>query len=676
MMRFIVVFGVIFGSIIGIAAAAPPTVKIRCETREAVMGLGFLSWDTEGGNRVDENLLLPGSGVSLYVQAGDAWNPLKDVTVTEDGDSGTIRQVYRLSPETRLIWLTIVRDGDGDSPLAMRFSLDGPLPAEITGFRLLLPFNPRVTPTTAIPNHFDADGGFHLPAIISAPDFGQMVLAVSSCRPPGGREAPGDDHSAILRRRDVGGYLTSASTCLLQGSRAEKFVHLIIDLPLDDASRESTLMFSPLYLESPDGLKNRELWREARRGWFNPLQTTCRWGDPNHPFSAPPGLFANNVVSDPASASIWFYADQAFWTPRPTRDISLMNTVRATIDFWLDNKVQENGEVICYWHHTGFLDANAGPIIAAWSYVAATDDTEWLESKIERLEFIADYLIRRDIDGDGMVEARQSGNYGTLVEPYRSCAWWDALNCGHKDGYTNALIFRAWCCLADLEQKLGRTEQAKKYAAAAKKLKAAYAEILRNPETGWLAWWKSEDGTLHDYASPTLNGLAIEYGLVSPEEGRAILQKLWAKMEEVGFDRFDLGVPPMLIPVLRADYLLPDAIGCPKREDGTDTVGHYMNGGITAGHVLHFLAAHYVVGMDEKADFLLHEMMKRQAEGKFHNGVTDSAGHGIDWTDWQGNPTGYEGYLAESCRFLQAILLREPELRAKYYAPINDLKKY
>ncbi|MCL2117239.1 MAG: hypothetical protein FWH27_02310 [Planctomycetaceae bacterium] len=650
-MRLIVILSVILGSLTGVALAEQTTVKIRCETREGAPGLGFLSWDTEGGNRVDENLLLPDNGVSLYAHVGDDWNLLQDVTVSQDIAAGTIRQVYRLSPETQLIWQTTTAQSnalqEGDAALTMRFSLDGSFPAGMTGVRLLLPFNPRVTPTTAIPDRFDAAGGFNLPAIVSAPDFGQMVLAEKNGRTAGG---------------------------LLLGSRAEKIVHLVIDLPLDDASRESTLTLTPLVLKSPDGLSNRELWQKARRGWFNPLQTTCRWGDPNNPYSAPPGLLANNVVSDPASCSLWFYADQAFWTPQPTSGISIMNTVRSTTDFWLDHKVKENGEVICYWHYAGFLDANAGPIIAAWDYAAATNDTQWLESKIERLEFVADYLVSRDMDGDGMVEAIQSGNYGTLMEPNRSCAWWDALNCGHKDGYTNAVIFRAWCCLADLERKLGRTEQAKKYARYAKKLKASYAENLRNPETGWLAWWKSEDGMLHDYASPTINGMAIEYGLVSSEEGRAILQKLWEKMDEVGFSRFDLGVPPMLIPVLRADYLLPNAIGCPQREDGTDTLGHYMNGGITAGHVFHFLAAHYIVGMDEKADFLLQEMLKRQAEGKFQNGVTDAAYQGIDWTDWQGNPTGYEGYLAESCRFLQAIVIREPELRTKYYAPIVNLE--
>ena len=198
------------------------------------------------------------------------------------------------------------------------------------------------------------------------------------------------------------------------------------------------------------------------------------------------------------------------------------------------------------------------------------------------------------------------------------------------------------------------------------RLKASYANTLYNPATGWLAWWKSQDGELHDYASPVVNGLAIEYGLVAPAQGREILSRLWAKIDEVGFQHLDLGVPPMAVPVRRSDYLLPDAIGIPQQEDGADTLGHYMNGGITAGQVLHFLAAHYVVGQPERADQLLTAMLRRQSEGKFQNGVRDAQNLG---TDWSGNPTGYEGYLADNFRFLQAILLREPSFRARYSRP-------
>ncbi len=411
---------------------------------------------------------------------------------------------------------------------------------------------------------------------------------------------------------------------------------------------------------------------KARRGWFGALQPSAQWGEQDRPFSAPAGILANNVISDPASCSLWFYADQALWTPQITPDISVAALVRRSIDWWLDHRTRPTGEVVCYWDYGNFLDANAGPLIAAWDYVEATGDRAWLERRIDRLELIAEFLAKRDVDGNGMVEATQSGNRGTLKQPGRSCAWFDALNCGHKDGYTNALIYRAWRCLAELEGRLARSEKQARYRGLADRLKAAYVKTLYNPATGWLAWWKSADGELHDYATPIVNGLAIEYGLVEPGQGRDILARLWTKIDQAGFHRFDLGIPPMLVPVRRSDYLLPDGLGLPSREDGTDTFGHYQNGGITAGQVLHFLAAHYVVGQPEKADKVLWAMLGRQAEGKFQNGVRDAGYQGIDWTDWSGKPTGYEGYLADSYRFLQAALLREPSFRARYYRPLGQ----
>ncbi|PAW84011.1 MAG: hypothetical protein B9S28_06075 [Opitutia bacterium Tous-C10FEB] len=73
----------------------------------------------------------------------------------------------------------------------------------------------------------------------------------------------------------------------------------------------------------------------------------------------------------------------------------------------------------------------------------------------------------------------------------------------------------------------------------------------------------------------------------------------------------------------------------------------------------------------ERGDQLLRAMLGRQQHCGFQNGVTDSARQGIDWTNWDGQPTGYEGYLADSFRFLQAVLLREPALRAKLYRPMQ-----
>ena len=352
-------------------AAAPPVARVDLDPSD--QAITFLSWDTEGGQRVKTNLLqgvgrAPGS--SMRAAAG----------------------------------------GGGIVTISIE-------PRRAEAITLALPFDPRVTSTTILSSNWNDDGTTALPAIVNAADFGPMLLSERNHRPV---------------------------TVTLTGSRAEHWVKLELR-----ATQAIDLVFTPLLLDPPKGLRNASFWPMARRGWLNCIQPCSKWGEQGRPYSAPAGILGNNVISDPASCSLWFYADQAFFIPDPAPGVSLMPMLRRTIEYWLDQKMRkdaqgrETGEITCYWDYGNFLDANAGPIIASWDYVEATGDTKWLESKIARLEMVADFLIRRDIDDDGLIEATQSGNYNTLQEPNRSCAWWDALNCGHKDGYTNAIIYRA-----------------------------------------------------------------------------------------------------------------------------------------------------------------------------------------------------------------------------------------
>ena len=323
--------------------------------------------------------------------------------------------------------------------------------------RLIFPFDPKVTSTTVLPAEWLDDGTFRLPAVLNAPDWGPMLLAETKGRPVTGR---------------------------LEGSRSGKIVDLLLEFPAISTAEPVALSLAPLLLPPPPGLSGDSLpfWLAARRGWLNALQPCARWGEQDKPFSAPPGILGNNVISDPASISIWFYADQAFFMPEIAPGVSVMPLVRRTIDYWLDKRMRRDaagrltGEITGYWDYGDFLDAEASPLIAAWDYVESTGDLDWLRRRIELLELVANFLARRDVDGDGFVEATQPGTPNALQQPNRSDAWWDALNCGHKDGYTNALIYRAWRSLADLELKIGRSERASVYTRLADRLKAVYVE--------------------------------------------------------------------------------------------------------------------------------------------------------------------------------------------------------
>jgi hypothetical protein len=602
--------------------------------------IAFLSWDTEGGHKAETNLLRLYSPIVLRIRVNGEWRTSGDLEARRNsaGDNLT-SYTFAVAPNADIHWM-IHRSADR---LAMTISGQGRRVQDVEAVEMYFPFDAQVTPTTILPRAWSDDGLGLLPAVISAPDFGQFLLE--------------ELHSGVKAR--------------LEGNRDKHTVDLVLALPGVGTGDHCTLTFTPVRLAPPQGLADTTLWREVRRGWFNTWQPSSRWGDQNRPFSAPVGILANNVISDPVSFALPFYADQALWTPELAPGVSVMDQVRRSIDWWLEYRTDPTGEVVGYWDYRHFLDANPGILIAAWDYAEATGDLAWLKKRIEQLERLSAFLEQRDVDGDGMVEATQSGNDNTLIEPARSCCWWDALNCGHKDGYTNAIIYRAWRCLAELEGRLGRHEKQEQLTDRADRLKSVYFKTLYNPDTGWLAWWKSADGHLHDYTTPIVNGMAIEYGLVEPEEGRGILTRIWEKMREVNFTRLDLGLPCTLVPVRRADYLQPSGLGVPSREDGTDTFGDYMNGGISAGHTLHFIMAHHVVGKPEKGDELLRAMLDRQAKTGFQNGVQNQAIKGIDWTNWKGAPKGYEGYLADVFTFMQAVVLREPEKSARFYRPFT-----
>jgi hypothetical protein len=602
--------------LVSFVASGEPQVRITLD--DSRQHVTYLSWDTEGGNHCERNLLRADKGAVVELESDGKWLPL---------DSRGI-----LSVQTR---------GDG---FDLRVSFHQRQVENSQRARINFAFDAGVTPTSVLPTAIEPDGAFRFPVIVSSPDFGQMLVDVSSA---------GEAKSRLI------------------GDRPKKTLDWIVEVPWTRDGLEVLLVFRPVRLPTPKGSQDDARWRLARRAWFNALNLTSQWGDQKARFSAPVGILGNNVLSDPASCSLWMYADMAMFVPEMPGGIKTAPFLRRSLDHWLDNRMRPNGNVIGYWDYDEFIDSPASMLISAWDYIEMSGDKAWLTDRIPLLERIADYALSRDIDGDGLIEAVPSGNLGSLKQPKRSSCWFDAINFGHKDAYANALTYRGFRCMADLETRLKREDHARKYTDAAKKLKKAYTPALLNPATGWIAMWRSQDGQLHDYACPFISGYAIEYGLVDHEAGKRIVDKLHAKIDAAGFTRFDLGLPCILDPIRPGDYLQP-AIGAPQTKDGRDTWQIYMNGGTTAGHVYHYLAAHYVVGMNEPADRLLDTMLKAAAAGRFQNGVRDQFPAGIDWTKWNGEPCGYEGFLADNWRFLLAVLTRQKEYRDRLYRPLAD----
>ncbi len=182
-----------------------------------------------------------------------------------------------------------------------------------------------------------------------------------------------------------------------------------------------------------------------------------------------------------------------------------------------------------------------------------------------------------------------------------------------------------------------------------------------------------------------ISGIAIHYGLVPKDRANAVMDKLLAKMKEVGYTRFDLGLPGNLVSISPGDYLgLRE-----NRRAGPNGFQRYANGGATACFAYFTLAALYDLGRREEADHMLLPMLESFAKGAFQGRGPDDFRYdwkdwqgrryndgklydyrwSYDWKDWQGRPWGYEGLLVDNYYALLAVLAREGQLKATLSAP-------
>lgn len=613
--------------------AARAQCRTRVEAEEGAAALTGLGWDTEGGDRARVELLR--APAVLRARLGGEWRDLGGAPArVARTPTGALRFSLEVAGGARLRWEVSA----GAAGIAMRFAASGAGWSSVEALELVLPFDPTSAVTCVLASEWD--GGPRLPFILSAPDLGQMLV---TCSP---------DPRLPAR---------------FTGSRVERRADLALRIPLA-GGHGATVRFRPVRLAPPRGVRDTARWRDARRGWFDFLQLSAERPQEGSHAATPGGLWSNNALSDPVSSTLFWLGDAALLLPDLAPGVSVPPMLRRTLDFWLDHKVNAEGclsYVVSYAQE--MMDANPAALIAAWCYVEASGDLAWLRRRVARLEELSRYTERRDVDGDGLVESKQSGNRGTHA--FGDTAW-DTYSSGHKNAYVNALAYRAWRCMADLERRLGRATEAERFDGLADRLREAFLPTFHNPETGWLGWWRSADGMLHDVWSDVPTSLAILCRLIPPDVGARMLDRHWEALERTGFRRFDLGIPLNLRPVHRDDQF--EGWGG-KAEDGSDTFGKYLNGGCCVSNAGVWLAASYAAGRTERADRVMDAMLGRQRDGVFpngggfQNGFVDRYPEGAEFYDWSGATCGYEGHLVYSWVFLHALAQRAPAVRERLY---------
>jgi hypothetical protein len=460
---------------------------------------------------------------------------------------------------------------------------------------------------------------------------------------------------AILHLPDQGSFRLSSANAGALGYEATNGVVKII---FPGATRENPVVKYRCEVvcicPKVEGIESDARFDGFRRNWLNILQVSPQWR-----------MLANHSSSDTCAFCYYEYADIARRTPPLAKGFNALDMVRQTLDHII-------GGANAYGMpgHGSFpefaADTLPSLLIAAEDCLEGGRDKDWLETNYVHLKSWADTMLATDHAGYGLVEYMLSGNSGswppTIV--HRPANWWDTIGFGHQDAYANALAYRALGGMAQLARQSHHPDDQARYQAAADKLGAAYFNTFYNPATGVLAGWRSADGRLHDYYFLWVNGIAIHYGLVPKDKANSIMDRLLAKMSEVGYTRFDLGLPGNLIPVARKDYVdLNRRFGGGAKEDNTDGFQIYENGGATACFAYFTLAALYDLGRVEDGDRILFPMLRAFATGDFQG--RDASGMSKDWRTWDGACWGYEGFLSDNYYALLAVLDRQAALKKR-----------
>ncbi len=290
-----------------------------------------------------------------------------------------------------------------------------------------------------------------------------------------------------------------------------------------------------------------------------------------------------------------------------------------------------------------YLQTGASALRGLGSYLRHYASRAWFREFrpviMEKLRAARD----RDLDGDGLIESlHRTGVSGT--KQWSTC-WFDVISFGWKDAFANAILYGALLELTEGLRRFNELEQAEKLSGWAGWLRANYRDTFYNKETGWLAGWRCREDKLHDYAFLPVNGAAIAEGLLSPDEGRAILLRLLAEARRVGLPDPAGGLPGNLRHI--PDHDLSDIIqGYP--------LGYYQNGGRTHSQTRHFVMALYRCGLQREADRMLKRLCAGFATAKVFGGNQS----GVDWRYWDDRPCGYEGLLTDQFGVLEAICWR------------------
>lgn len=179
------------------------------------------------------------------------------------------------------------------------------------------------------------------------------------------------------------------------------------------------------------------------------------------------------------------------------------------------------------------LDSQTDYAINVAEQFDLSGDKSWLKGQKEPCERALEWLLKRDSDGDGLVEMMTDSH-----KQGKSSDWIDVVWASWENAFVNARLYYALTLWTEREEILGDSVKATRYRLAAARLRESFIKPVSqggfwNPDKGWFVYWQDKDKSIHgDNLVTAVNFAAIAYGLATPGQRQTVLDGTEARMRK------------------------------------------------------------------------------------------------------------------------------------------------
>jgi hypothetical protein len=224
------------------------------------------------------------------------------------------------------------------------------------------------------------------------------------------------------------------------------------------------------------------------------------------------------------------------------------------LDYYRDNAIRPDGRVLSRWAYDD-SDAMKGTATpqgfyeAQWGYLFDSNpdfvtnvselynqcgDLNWVRNQKAACEKSLDYLLKRDTNGNHLVEMMNTDH-----SQRKGSDWIDIIWASWENAFNNAKLYYALTLWSAIERQLGDSEKSTYYSNYAAALKVSFNKPTSeggfwDEKNKWYVHWLDKDGSVHgNNLVVPVNFMAIAYGICDNElNKKAILDRVEDQMQK------------------------------------------------------------------------------------------------------------------------------------------------